>query len=182
MSVVVHARDFAPQDLAAMRTQLAADLVQLAAGVSGGQDIGTLLGQLDTPALTADTYATDVYSTWSKLGPQQAFGLYGFASLSKAPILDEITAIAGPYTLAIVELDQTYANTADIRCFFVPPITWAPNEHVRLDMLSHAGGSAHADPFEWMALIAEIESTVVKPRRLMPAGPGGGPGRVPGSV
>jgi hypothetical protein len=84
-----------------------------------------------------------------------------------------------------VELDQTYANTADIRCFFVPPITWAPNEHVRLDMLSHAGGSNHADAFEWLALIAEIESTVVKPRRLMvapPGSPAGSLGRVPGSV
>ncbi len=187
MSVVVHANDIDNAALSQMRTQLAADLVRLAANSSGGQDIvyrdlrptdlnnGTLIGQLDNPAMTADTYAIDAYSTWTRLGPNQAVGIFGFADISAAPKVDEVSFQAGPVTLAILVLDQIYAATNDVRGFIFPPIVWVPNEHVRVDFLSHTTNSAHVDAFQWIGLVAEIESTVVKPRQLLS-------GRVPGMV
>lgn len=195
MAVTVHARDVDPGRLALMKTTLANDLVSLAGNVSGGQDIvyrdlrptdlnnGVLIGKLDNPALTADTYANDVYSTWTRLGPQQAVGIYGFADLSANPIVDEATFAAGPLTLAICVLDQIYASTTDMRGYFFPPIVWTPNEHVTISLLSHAGASAHADAFQWLGIIAEPVLTVAKPRPLMPAAMGGDPsGRVPGAI
>lgn len=194
MSVTVHANDVDNNALSAMRTKLANDLGRLAANSSGGQDVvyrdlrptdlnnGAVLGQVDNPALTADQYTTDVYSTWTRLGPNQAVGIFGFADISAAPKIDEVTMSAGPIVLAILVLDQIYASTTDVRGFFFPPIVWVPNEHVRIDMLSHTTNSAHVDAFQWLGIVAEIESTVAKPRRLLQGADYGALGAVPGAT
>lgn len=192
MAVSVPVRDVTPQDLAAMRVQLAHDLQTIVGGVSGGQDVvyrdlrptdlnnGTLVAGLQNPAVTANTYTTDVYSSWTALGPQQAVGIYGYADLSVAPFADEFTFVAGPYTLSICVVDQAYANTQDTRVLFWPPLVWVPNEHLRIDVISRSTLAASLYNLQWIGILAEITKTVVPPRQLV-AGANGQP-RVPGMV
>lgn len=179
MAVTVSIRDLTPDVVSLQRTTMMQDLQDMLTPVAGNQPIiirdvrptdfnnGTLIGQLDTPVLTADTYNTDVYSSWTKLNsPTQLLGILGFANLSGRPILDELTFIASGQTLSINVIDQTYCNTVDSRVYFFPPLVWTFNEHVRIDMLSHAGGAAHLQPFQWVGLIAETQSVIVPPREI----------------
>lgn len=188
-------RDLDPMSVSRLRTVLAQDLVALARGASGpNMDIvyrdlrptdlnnGVLIGKLDNPALTADTYANDVYATWTKLTQNQAVGIQAIADLGPVPAIDEITFTAAPTTIGIVPVDQAWANSIDARCYFIDPPVWQPNEHVNVGLLSHAGASAHADSFQWVGIVAENQSTVGLPRVLLPGRQAGQPGRVPGHI
>ena len=180
MAITIPSRDITTDQIAALRRSLANDLQTLVGGPAGAADTvyrdvrptdfnnGVLLGRLDTPALTADVYTNDVYATWTQLGPQQVLGIYGIADVSAAPLIDEITFSAGASVLSINELTQAWANTIDARAFFYPPIVWNVNEHVNISLLSHVGGSNHADAFQWIGIIAEITSHVALPRKLLP--------------
>lgn len=188
MATTISAKDITVDQVQNLRRTLANDLGSLVAGPASGADSvyrdarptdfnnGTLIGRLDTPALTADTYTTDVYATWTALGPQQVLGIYGFADVSASPLIDEITFQAGASVLSINVLTALYANTDEVKGYFIPPIVWNVNEHVNISMLSHAGGGAHADAFVWIGLIAEMTSHVSRPRPLLPGQ------RVPGSI
>lgn len=191
----VSIRDLDPMSLSRLRTVLAQDLVALARGSSGpNMDIvyrdvrptdlnnGTLIGKLDNPSLTADTYANDVYSTWTKLTQNQALGVQALADEGPVPSIDEITFVAAPTTIGIVPTDQAWCNSIDARIYFIDPPVWQPNEHPNISLLGHVTTSAHADSFQWVGIIAENQSTVGLPRVLLPSKVAGQPGRVPGHI
>jgi hypothetical protein len=188
MAITVSPRDLTPANIADQRTTLMRDLQAMLAPVAGSQPIvcrdvrptdfnnGTLVGQLSNPALTANTYNTDIYSSWTKLLPTQVLGLIGFCNLSGTPRIDELEFHASGQVLGIQVVDLAYSNTIDSRVFFFPPITWVYNEHVQIDMLSYAGATLSQCPFEWLGIIAETQSQVVPPRQI------GAGGKIPGMI
>ena len=193
--LTVNARDLDPGSMTRLRTVLATDLVALARGSSGpNTDIvyrdlrptdlnsGTLIGRLDNPVLTADTLNTDIYSTWANLTQNQAVGITALADVGPVPLIDEVQFVAAPTTIGICVVTQAWTNSVDARAFFIDPPVWVPQEHVQVNLLSHAGGAVHADGFQWQGVIAENMKTVGAPRTLLPPLGPGLPARVPGHV
>src|SRR5580700_5671852 len=183
-------RDLDPTTTSRLRTVLSNDLVALARGSSGpNMDIvyrdirptdlnnGVVIGKLDNPALTGDTYNNDIYSSWLKLTQNQAIGVQALCDQGPAPVVDELTFVAAPSTIGIVPVDQAWCNTIDSRIYFIDPPVWQPNEHVQINMLGHTTVSAHVDSFQWLGVIAENQSNVALPRVLLPSKTPGGPGR-----
>ncbi len=191
MAVLIPAVQADHATVAAMKRQLALDLMSMVKDANGGIDVvyrplrptdlnnGTVLGRTVSGALTGGTVATDIFSSWTNLTAVQAVGIYGFASLAANPLIDEIQFVVGSgggsQTLAIIELDEIYALQEAVG-YFLPPVVWQPNEHVGVALL--AGTSVTNEQISLLGYVAEpAGKTVVRPRTLvsrggMPAIPG----------
>lgn len=193
MAVLVPAIQADHATIAAIKRQLALDLMSMVKDANGGIDVvyrplrptdlnnGTTLGRTVSGSLTGGTVATDIFSTWTNLTAVQAVGIYGYAALSANPLIDEIQFVVGAgggsQTLAIVELDEMYALQESVG-YFVPPICWQPNEHLGIALL--AGTSVTNEPISLMGYIAEpAGKTVVRPRTLVTRG---GAPAIPGMI
>ena len=116
-----------------------------------------MVGAITTPALTADVYSPNVYSSLV-LNDHMIVGIYGIAVKAGTPLLDELTWIVNDKTTGVNVLTQAWVNTEDPRAIIYPAVVWPYSSNVQVNMLSHKGGVAGANVIEWLGVVAETQS------------------------
>jgi hypothetical protein len=124
---------------------------------------GTLTGRLNnTAALVANVMLPDV---WPNFTPTQAQGfvLMGIVCLAATPQIDEMTITVGADVLAILPLDEVYAQGgAQAKVgFFFEPVAIPPTLHCKIDLLSTAGVLINAESIAFIGYVGEAAGTRV---------------------
>jgi hypothetical protein len=160
--------------ITAMRQRANIIAQELARGTNSAADIiprplratdvmgGTLTGRLSNPVLAANVYYPDAFPNFTPT-QAQGFVLMGFVVLASAPAIDEITITVGSDVLAILPLDETYAqggSQAKVG-FFFEPIAIPPTLHCKIDLLSNAIVLVNAEVFSLIGYVGEASGTRV---------------------
>jgi hypothetical protein len=113
-------------------------------------------------ALTADTFAADVYAApLATPTTQQAIGIFGIELLSPTtPALDIFTLGVGGATWGRFFLDILFGEVKRIG-IFDPPLLWGPNQHITIGMESHVGALINTESFAILGVVAELDSAKV---------------------
>ena len=121
-------------------------------------------GHLVNPgALTANTYATDVFPNFTTK-QTQAFAIFGIALLNAAPTLDEITIYVGADIVAVLPLGEIKAPAAGTQPqegFIFDPVWVPPQTHCRIDLLSGDGQTISLEKFDLIGYVGEKSGDTV---------------------
>lgn len=185
MSVIVPNTLMPPGLLVQMKAKLASDIQEVvrasSTGVAGQQltyrdllpnDVGIYSGETLTgpnigrtanPALVAETPFPNSFPNFTATS-FQSFGIYGYASLSPNPLIDEIDfSVGSAATLAKIPLDILYAEQ-DVIGYFSDPLIYNPQETVNVTLLSQVAVAAGTESFQILGYVAEPVGRNVTPR------------------
>jgi hypothetical protein len=112
-----------------------------------------------------------VANTWlvNDLGFRQvpintAIGIYGFIQLTPIPSIDAIAFTQGAViTFAQFFLDPVYADQDASVGYFDPPIAWAPQQSIGINLLANAAVVAAAEAYGLLGYVAEPAGNTVSP-------------------
>jgi hypothetical protein len=93
-----------------------------------------------------------------------AIGIYGFIQLASIPLIDAIAFTQGNVvTLGQFFLDTVYADEQCNIGFFDPPIAWAPQQQIGINLLSASAVLALAESYGLLGYVAEPAGATVAP-------------------
>lgn len=131
------------------------DLTAIANGAAGFSQLS------NQNALVADTYfSKDVGFT--KVGVNQAIGIFGFVQQTPAPKIQQIRFTQGASVpMAQFWLPPLYADEAANIGYFDPPVIWGPQQSVGIDLLANAAVTAKAENYGLYGFVCEIPGATV---------------------
>jgi hypothetical protein len=93
-----------------------------------------------------------------------AVGIYGFIQLQAVPNIDAIAFTqGGVVTLAQFWLDVIYADQFSSIGYFDPPVVWAPQQQIGINLLASSAVSAAVESYGLLGYIAEPAAATVAP-------------------
>lgn len=131
--------------------------------VSGAAAAAAGYSQLsNVNALVADTWlAKDLGFT--KIGVNQAIGIFGFVQETAAPKIKAIRFTVGASVpLAQFFLAPLYADQASNVGYFDPPIVYGPQQSIGVDLLARAATVATTEPYTLYGFVCEIPGMTVQ--------------------
>lgn len=114
-------------------------------------------------ALVANTW---LLNDWGNqvLPVNKAVGLFGFIQLQAIPSIDAISfSSGGAALLAQFFLDDIYADQYESVGYFDPPVVFAPQQPVAINLLASAAVSANAEFYGLKGYVCEPPGITVAP-------------------
>jgi hypothetical protein len=94
----------------------------------------------------------------------QAIGIYGFIQLASIPLIDGIAFTQGNVvTLGQFFLDPIYADEQCNIGFFDPPMAWAPQQQIGINLLAASAVGALGESYGLIGYVAEPSGATVLP-------------------
>lgn len=139
-------RDLAPYDVS---------------GVAAGTALYSRLN--NKTALVANTWLVNDLG-FRAVPINTAVGIYGYIQMSPIPSIDAIAFTqGGVVTLAQFWLDVIYADQFSSIGYFDPPVVWAPQQQIGINLLASAAVSAAAESYGLLGYVAEPAAATVAP-------------------
>lgn len=139
-------RDLAPYDVS---------------GVAAGNALYSRL--TNKQALVANTWLVNDLG-FRAVPINTAIGIYGYIQLQAIPSIDAIAFTqGGVVTLAQFWLDVIYADQFSSIGYFDPPVVWAPQQQIGINLLANAAVSAAAESYGLLGYVAEPAAATVAP-------------------
>ena len=132
--------------------------------VSGAASAAALFARLtNKTALVANTWLVNDLG-FRQVPINTAIGIYGFVQLTPIPSIDAIAFTQGAViTFAQFFLDPIYADQESSIGYFDPPIAWAPQQSIGVNLLANAAVSAAAEAYGLLGYVAEPGGQTVSP-------------------
>lgn len=93
-----------------------------------------------------------------------AIGIYGYVQLTSIPLIDGIAFTqGGVVTLGQFFLDVIYADQFSSVGYFDPPIAWAPQQSIGINLLAASAVTALAESYGLLGYVAEPAGATVAP-------------------
>jgi hypothetical protein len=151
---------------AVMRTMGQAPIIRdlMPSDVSGAASAAALFARLTNKnALVANTWFTNDLG-FRALPINTAVGIYGYIQLASIPLIDAIAFTQGSVvTLGQFFLDPIYADQDSSIGYFDPPIAWAPQQSIGVNLLAASAVSAAAEAYGLIGYVAEPAGQTVAP-------------------
>lgn len=132
--------------------------------VSGVAAAAALYARLtNKTALVANTWLNNDLG-FRALPINTAIGIYGYVQLASIPLIDGIAFTqGGVVTLGQFFLDVIYADQFSSVGYFDPPIAWAPQQSIGINLLAASAVGAAVEPYGLLGYVAEPAGQTVAP-------------------